>query len=380
MDRPEITPSEADRFVVRYRIACPAGEIETRARALALEQSIEMPLEAVTDRALAERVAGRVECIEPLDRAAPGVPVAFRVDVSLAVATTGGEAGQLLNMLFGNASLQTDVQLVDADLPPALLSSWPGPAFGIAGLRQACDASERPLSCAALKPQGLAPEALARLAGRLAHAGIDVIKDDHGIADQAAAPFAQRVAAVQRAIDEANRATGGRTIYAPSLSGGPDRLVRQLRIAREAGVGALLACPMLLGIPVFAELLRTEARLPLIAHPALAGTAIAPALLLGRLFRVFGADATIFPNHGGRFGYSEQACQDIAQAAREPLGDMLPALPVPAGGMRVERIDELLESFGPATMLLIGGNLLEAGARLDERAALFAQRVRTFRV
>src|SRR5690606_19786737 len=114
-------------------------------------------------------------------------------------------------------SLQDDVRLLDARLPPSLLAALPGPAFGIAGLRAACGAGERPLSCTALKPQGMRPEALAELAGRFARAGIDVIKDDHGIAQQAAAPFEARVPAVQRAIDEANRATGGHTIYAPNL-------------------------------------------------------------------------------------------------------------------------------------------------------------------
>ena len=181
---------------------------------------------------------------------------------------------------------------------------------------------------------------------------------------------------IQRAIDAANRATGGRTVYAPNLSGGPARLAAQLRVARDAGVGALLACPMILGVPVFAELLRSEAGVPLIAHPALAGTAIQPALLLGRLFRAFGADATIFPNHGGRFGYSRETCAAIAAAARGPLGGMLPAMPVPAGGMRVDRVDEMLGFFGADTMLLIGGNLLEAGDALETRAAAFAARVR----
>src|SRR5690606_26023651 len=298
------------------------------------------------------------------------------VEISLAAGTIGDEPGQLLNMLFGNCSLQDDVRLVDARLPDSLLAALPGPAFGIDGLRAACGAGARPLSCTALKPQGMTPRALAELAGRFARAGIDVIKDDHGIAGQAVAPFEERVPAVQRAIDAANRATGGRTVYAPNLSGGPSRLASQLRVARDAGVGALLACPMILGVPVFTELLRVEAGVPLIAHPALAGTAIAPALLLRRLFRAFGADATIFPNHGGRFGYSPATCEAIAAAARSPLEGMRPAMPVPAGGMRVDRVDEMLARFGPDTMLLIGGNLLEAGDALDARAAAFATRVR----
>jgi ribulose-bisphosphate carboxylase large chain len=37
---------------------------------------------------------------------------------------------------------------------------------------------------------------------------------------------------------------------------------------------------------------------------------ITPPLLLGKLFRLFGADAMIFPHHGGRFGYSAATCRN----------------------------------------------------------------------
>ena len=50
-------------------------------------------------------------------------------------------------------------------------------------------------------------------------------------------------------------------------------------------------------------------------------------------------------------------------------------LPVPAGGMRLERVDEIVGAYGPDTMLLIGGDLLRAGDALAERAAQFARRV-----
>ena len=52
------------------------------------------------------------------------------------------------------------------------------------------------------------------------------------------------------------------------------------------------------------------------AHPTMAGAArIAPPLLIGKVFRLLGADAVIFPNHGGRFGYSPEICRRLAQTA-----------------------------------------------------------------
>ena len=132
---------------------------------------------------------------------------------------------------------------------------------------------------------------------------------------------------------------------------------------------------MLIGLPTFVEL-QVDLDIPVMAHPAFAGAGrIAPPLLLGKLFRLLGADATIFPNHGGRFTYSRATCHAIAAAAREPWHGLRPALPVPAGGMTIDRVQEMLEGYGPQTMLLIGGGLLSAGDNLLERAREFVRAV-----
>ncbi|GAA4409729.1 RuBisCO large subunit C-terminal-like domain-containing protein [Quisquiliibacterium transsilvanicum] len=374
----------AGRIDAVYRVRCAPAAIEARALAIAAEQSVEMPIGAIQDDWIRDEIVARVEDIEaePEAKAAEAVGAAgaaqqaWRVTLSLDARTVGTEPGQLMNMLFGNSSLQPDVELIDARLPAALLDTLPGPAFGVDGLRALVGAPRRALTCTALKPQGLPPERLAALAGSFARAGIDFIKDDHGIADQAYAPFAQRVAQVQRAVTRANAETGGRSVYAPSLSGGARSLAQQLRIARDEGVRCVLACPLLIGVATFAELVRERGDLAILAHPALAGAArIAPALLLGRLVRLFGADATIFPNFGGRFSYGVDTCRAIADAARGPLGRHRATMPVPAGGMSVARVEEMLDEFGADVMLLIGGNLLEAGAAMPARAREFVERV-----
>lgn len=362
-----------ERILAIYHVRSPADTVEARARAIAVEQSVEMPVHAIRDAWIRDEIVGQVVSIEP----EPGVPDTWQVTLSLDPRTVNGEAGQLMNMLFGNSSLQPDVELVDAVLPAPLLAALPGPAFGVPGLRAlAGAATARALTCTALKPQGLPPERLAVLAGDFARAGIDYIKDDHGIADQASSPFARRVPLIQRAVARANAETGGRSIYAPSLSGGGGRLAEQLRIAREEGVQCVLACPLLMGVASFVELVREPGGFAVLGHPALAGAArIAPALLLGRLLRLFGADATIFPNFGGRFAYSRETCLAIADAARAPLGAHRAAMPVPAGGMHVDRVEEMLAEFGTDVMLLIGGNLLEAGDAMPQRARAFVERV-----
>jgi ribulose-bisphosphate carboxylase large chain len=107
----------------------------------------------------------------------------------------------------------------------------------------------------------------------------------------------------------------------------------------------------------------------------MAGLRISPAALLGKLFRLLGADAVIFPNYGGRFGYSAETCRRLAASLLEPLPGLKTATPVPAGGMSPARVPELLDFYGPDCMLLIGGALLEARERLADAASSFVAEV-----
>jgi ribulose-bisphosphate carboxylase large chain len=95
---------------------------------------------------------------------------------------------------------------------------------------------------------------------------------------------------------------------------------------------------------------------------------IAPELLLGKLFPALGCGAVIFPTYGGRFGYSAATCRELTANAK-------PALAVPAGGITLNRVSELLDFYGSDTMLLIGGNLLMAADRITEESAAFAKAV-----
>jgi ribulose-bisphosphate carboxylase large chain len=353
-----------------YRIRCAAGEIGRKAEALAIEQSVEMPLDAIGDRFVLDEIVGRVTGIEDC---ADG---SYCVRLSLAAATTGSEPGQLMNMLFGNSSLHDDVTLDDIELPAPMLAAFRGPACGIEGLRHRASADKRALTCSALKPQGLPPDALAELTFRLALGGIDFVKDDHGLADQSYSPFAARVQCCAAAARKAAAETGHPTRYVPSLSGNLDQLRAQVAIARGEGIDTLLIAPMIAGLPAFHAIAGENPNMAFLAHPAMGGAArIAPPLLLGKLFRLFGADAMIFPHHGGRFGYSAAICGAIAEAARAPWGPLAPAMPVAAGGMTLDRLPEILKFYGPDTMILIGGGLLAARGRLSQESARFVQHV-----
>ncbi len=358
------------RIEVTYRVRSAAADIEARARAIAVEQSVEMPLSAIADSHVLDHVVGEVLGIA--DRG----DGTFDARIGLAAGTTGHEAGQLMNMLFGNTSIHDDVTLQDLELPERMAAAFGGPSHGIAGLRARVGVPRRPLTSSALKPQGSSAARLAEIARHMALGGIDYIKDDHGLADQDYSPFAGRVAAISEAVADASECTGHPTRYAPSLAGNLDDLRRQVDVARSHGLDTLLIAPMVVGIPSFHTLVGECPDMAFIAHPAMAGAArIAPPMHFGKLFRLLGADAVIYPNHGGRFGYSAATCRDIAETSRAPWLGLAPSLPVPAGGMSPARTAEMVSFYGSDVMLLIGGALLEARDSLAEATRAFVTAV-----
>jgi ribulose-bisphosphate carboxylase large chain len=352
-----------------YHVRSDARSIGARARAIAIEQSVEMPVEAIDDESIKAEIVGRVLDIADQENGH------YAVRIALAVATIGADAGQLMNILFGNTSIQDDVLLADVEFPPDLLETFGGPRHGPEGLRQRVGAGRRALTCSALKPQGLPPKKLAELARHLAQGGIDYVKDDHGLADQAYSPFAARVKEITTALRE----VGATTCYVPSLSGDLDAMRAQIAIARTAGLNAVMVAPMVMGLANAQRLIREHPEIAFIAHPSLSGSRISPPLLFGKIFRMIGADAVIYPNYGGRFGYSPDTCRQLASAALTKQDGLRASLPVPAGGMTIGRIAEMLDFYGPDIMLLIGGDLLAARERLVDESKAFVRTVLDYR-
>ncbi|PWG63858.1 RuBisCO large subunit C-terminal-like domain-containing protein [Spiribacter halobius] len=348
------------RFLARYEIRVGPGEDPVaKVEALCLEQTAELPSETLPDPIAAEWI-GRCTSLEPLG---DGLWLA---GVSFPEAVAGGELTQLLNLLFGNSSLQSGIRLVGVDWPAGLLACLGGPALGIAGLRTRLRVHDGPLLATALKPVGLDAASLAQRCEAFARGGLDLIKDDHGLADQRTAPFAERLARCQAAVTRANAATGGQARYCPNVTAGPAELDRRAEAARAAGCDTVLLNAWIAGLAAVAHL-RDAHGLAVLAHPALTGGLLRPdhgidtPVLLGELFRIAGADAVIYPNAGGRFAFSEARCLAIAERLRAPLGGLRGAWPMPGGGMSMDAAPQWAARYGADTIFLIGGDLYRAG-------------------
>ncbi|WPL16605.1 2,3-diketo-5-methylthiopentyl-1-phosphate enolase [Thiorhodovibrio winogradskyi] len=358
-----------------YGIAA-ASLAEARARAadIALEQTVEIPADIVPEGYIAETIVGRIEALEPDadTETNAGNGGRFRATLSYSPDSIGGELPQLLNVIFGNSSLQPGLKVVGFRLGETLSRQFPGAAFGITGLRALVKRPRGGLIAAVIKPQGATAESLAAIAYRCALAGADIIKEDHGLANQPSAPFQARCEQIGRAVARANAETGGASLYFANLNGPHETLMEQARFARTAGAGGLLVMPGLLGFDLLRRLSQDpEIQLPLMAHPSLLGSHVLSSdsgfshgVLFGAIMRLAGADISIFPNIGGRFSFSRADCLDIAEQCRDTDGIGRPILPSPGGGMSVERAAEMHAMYGEDVVYLLGGSLLRHGERI----------------
>jgi ribulose-bisphosphate carboxylase large chain len=342
---------------LHYRLTCAAGESpEAKARDIALEQTVELP-EGCFGPEIEATVVGTLERLE-----ACGESV-WKAVIVYDPLTIGDDALQLLNLLFGNISLKNGIRVERVEWPASVLRRLGGPRHGIDGVRRLCGgAGDRPLLCAALKPMGLSSDRLAGICEQFVAGGADIVKDDHGLADQESAPFEARLERCQEAVQRANRKAGSTSLYFPNLTCGPDRLPKRLELAEQAGCKGILISPLLVGLETVRWIARSTG-FAILSHPALSGAyfhpshGIAPELLLGELFRIVGSDGVIYPNPGGRFPLGEESCAAIDDGLRGPLGDLLPSFPVPGGGIDAERVPYWIKRHGPDTMFLIGGSL-----------------------
>jgi len=364
-----------DRVVAVYEVPGPADEAERLARAIAFEETVEVPFDFPLPDSIRDGIVGRVGQIKP----ATGGKFSVQVDFPAALAA--GRLGTLLNLVFGNASIWPGVRLVDLLLPDSFLSAFKGPNYGVPGLRRLLGVEGRPLLATALKPMGSSDAELAATAAAFARGGGDIVKDDQNIVDKNRSAFESRVSCIAEAVSRENAKNHRTCVYLPHLSAPQEELQDRLNFVLGLGLKGVLICPAIVGLDTMRALADAH-KAVFMAHPAYSGAlycershGIEHGLYLGALMRLAGADITVFPNAGGRFAFTPEECRAIARRASAPWGSLAPAWPAPGGGMRLDDTGEMARDFGPDAVWLVGGRLLMHPGGPEAGAAAFRERM-----
>jgi len=374
-----------DRIYARYWIetAYPLGQASAT---MAGEQStgtfLRVPGE--TDE-LRERYAAQVESIvEGEPAAAPSLPGSgtpanwdgvrrtAEVTLSWPQHNIGPSLPNLLATVAGNLSelkAFSGLKLLDLTMPPAFLTAYQGPQFGVAGTRTFSGVHGRPLLGTIVKPSiGMSPEATAEQVRVLAEAGIDFIKDDELQSDGPHCPFETRVTAVMNVLKDIQQKSGKRVMYAANLTGDLDQMLRRHDHIVASGGTCLMVSMNSIGLPAM-KVLRQHSQLVIHGHrngwgmigrsPALGMSFVA----FQKLWRLAGIDHTHVNGLRNKFCETDES---VIASARACLTPMFPPpapgceiMPVFSSGQSARQAPETFKALGSTDLIYAcGGGIL----------------------
>lgn len=260
-----------------------------------------------------------------------------------------------------------NVKLIDFQVPRAFAREFPGPKFGIEGVRKliGSDALDRPLLGAVVKPcVGLPPETVAKLCYEVSVGGADFIKDDELLVSPKYCPLEERVTRVVEALDVAKEETGKTTLYAPCITTRVDKIVELAEKVVELGANALffnVIATSFSAVQAVAE--DPSVNVPLHVHRGMDGAFTKNPkhgidfLVLCKLTRMAGGDSLRIGGIGGYIQVSELDLLNYARALREPFHDFKPVIPGIGGGIHPGNVKCGIDLLGNDIIFLVGGGI-----------------------
>ena len=119
-----------ERFNVTYEIFIDS-EIDAKniVNSICHENTVEIPSDIVPNDFIKNEIVGKIENIKKDIQS-------FLITVSYSNECVGLEINQLFNIIHGNTSMYQNVRVVDVKLNSILNNIFPGPKFGINGIRK----------------------------------------------------------------------------------------------------------------------------------------------------------------------------------------------------------------------------------------------------
>src|SRR6056297_328680 len=150
-----------------------------------------------------------------------------------------GNMAQVLSCIAGNIMGMKAVErirLLDCEWPEPLATTFPGPQFGTSVRNDIFDAGDRPITATVPKPKvGLSTDQHAQIGYEAWTGGIDLLKDDENLTDQAFNPFADRLAESLGQRDRAEDETGDKKSYLLNVTGTGHEMLERVDMAAEHG-------------------------------------------------------------------------------------------------------------------------------------------------
>ncbi|MEH7386738.1 2,3-diketo-5-methylthiopentyl-1-phosphate enolase [Bacillus sp. JJ1521] len=288
------------------------------------------------------------------------------IKISYPSANFSADLPAILTTTFGKLSLDGEVKLLDLEFSNELKASFPGPKFGMSGIREKLGVFDRPLVMSIFKGViGRDIEYLKEQLREQALGGVNIIKDDEILFENPLTPYETRIIEGKKVLEDVYTETGHRALYAVNLTGRTFELKEKARKAVELGADLLLFNVFAYGLDVLQSLAEDpEISVPIMAHPAVSGT-LTPSefygfsnqLLLGKLLRYAGADLVLFPSPYGSVALEREQTLAIAAELTKPDESFKASFPVPSAGIHPGLVPLLINDFGKDSVINAGGGV-----------------------
>ncbi len=291
-----------------------------------------------------------------------------------------GSIPQILSSIAGNVfgmKALRRLRLIDFSMPPSLVSSFPGPAFGIDGVRAILGVRDRPIVATVPKPKvGMDTDTFARNAYEALVGGVDLIKDDENLTSQNFNPFERRILKVMEAVKRAEQETGEKKGYLVNVTAPCSDMLRRARLSREFDNSFVMLDILTAGFSALQELRAHTGKLGLAIHAHRAFHAAFDRLedhgmsmmVVAKLARLAGVDHIHIGTVVGKLVSPREEVVALRDAltSREfgadgwlpqDWGSLKPVFPVSSGGLHPGILPDVLDILGPNIIVQVGGGI-----------------------
>ncbi|THE65927.1 type III ribulose-bisphosphate carboxylase [Salinadaptatus halalkaliphilus] len=279
-----------------------------------------------------------------------------------------GSMPQILSCIAGNIlgmKAVDSIRLEDCEWPESIVSGFPGPQFGTSVAREKLDAGARPILATVPKPKvGLSTDAHVRVGEEAWRGGVDLLKDDENLTDQAFNPFEDRLAESLAARDRVEEDVGERKDYLVNVTAETTEMLERVDLVAEHGGGFVMVDVITCGWSAVQSVRERCEDHGLAIHAHRAMHAAFDRLehhgvsmrVLAQIARLCGVDHI----HTGTAGLGKLANEDTPGINDWLHGDchgLEPVLPVASGGLHPGVVDQLIDALGTDICIQAGGGI-----------------------
>jgi ribulose-bisphosphate carboxylase large chain len=279
-----------------------------------------------------------------------------------------GSMAQILSCIAGNImgmKAVDRIRLLDCEWPEGLATSFPGPQYGSAVRTEIFDAPDRPLLATVPKPKvGLSAEQHAQIGYEAWTGGLDLLKDDENLTDQAFNSFADRLTLSLAERDRAEEETGETKSYLLNVTADGNEMLERVDLAAEHGCEYVMVDVVTTGWAAVQQVRERCEKLGVAIHAHRAMHAAFDRIethgvsmrVIAQIARLCGVDQI----HTGTAGLGKLANEDTVGINEWLTGDchgLRDVLPTASGGLHPGLMPALVDSLGPRLCIQTGGGV-----------------------